>query len=314
MTISHVDHVLSTRVMHSAIFADLIGRAVSAAPSGRRVTCSVRPDPRADIHHYHRPNLERRLRARSVVTVHHDPRETEPWLALPTFLPRYREARLVHCLNSTQRAVLAEHGIAQVEVVPHGVDRSLFPIPAAPRRVPEGRLRLGIVSRRYARGVKGEALLAALLPHLDPARIEFVLAGRGRWQDSRLIRDAGFTVETFEQLPYRLLPAVYARIDALLILSRFEGGPASLPEALGSGIPVLSTRVGMCADLIRDGENGFLLEGRPQLDGERIASLAAGDRSGLAALARGAFAGAAAIPSWDHVLARLHGCYGRIDA
>ncbi len=307
----HLDHVLSTRLLQSAIFADLIARSAAAAPDGTRVTCSIRPAAGADAYHYHRPNLEFRLRPRSVATVHHDLSEAESWLALRRFLPRYREAAVVHCLNTTQKTILAGHGITHVEVVPHGVDRTVFPVPVAPRQPSPGRLRLGVFSRRYDRGVKGEGLLEALLDHLDPARVSFLLAGRDRWRDAAMLRSRGFVAEAVEQPPYRLLGRIYERVDVLLILSAFEGGPASLPEALGGGTPVACTPVGMCPDFVRDGVNGLVLTRNPAEDGARLMTLLDHDQQELRRLQVGAFAGAAQVPSWSDVMARWHGMYRR---
>ncbi len=73
----------------SAIFDDLFRRLVSAAPDDITLNQTVRPDRRADLHHYHRPHREIRLRARSVVTVHHDPRDRHPSLSFSKFLPRW---------------------------------------------------------------------------------------------------------------------------------------------------------------------------------------------------------------------------------
>ncbi|WP_395022683.1 glycosyltransferase family 4 protein [Dongia sp.] len=301
-----INQVLSTGLLRSAIFDDLIARLVAAAPPHAVVTKSIRPRRGADVFHYHRPNLERRLRADSVVTVHHDLREVEPWLDLRSFLPRYREAKVVHCLNTMQQAFLAEHGIQQVRVIPHGVDRRFLPLPDAPRRLAAGRLRLGLFSRRYARGVKGEALFEALLDHLDADRVSFLLVGEERWRDAELARAKGFAAECYERPPYRLIDALVGSIDALLILSRYEGGPASLPEALGSGVPVLATPVGMVPDFVQDGRNGLILTGDATLDGARIMALLdesdADSRYGR--LADGAFHAAPAIPGWDDVMRR----------
>lgn len=311
---SHINHVLSTGLLRSAIFDDLIRRSAAAAPAGARVTKSVRPDRAADVHHYHRPNLERRLRPNSVVTVHHDLADEEPWLKLSSFLPRYREARWVHCLNAAQAKLLSEHGINHTRIIPHGVDRSVFSLPTAPRQVRGDPLRLGLFSRRYARGVKGEDLFAALLGHLDPDRVTFTLVGEERWRDAELARSRGFTAESFERLPYRLMADVVAGVDALLILSRFEGGPASLPEALGAGVPVFCTAVGMCPDLVRDGDNGIVLTRHPADDGARIMALLDNDGAGLAALNEGAFRSAASIPDWENVIAGWFALYDAVAA
>src|ERR1051326_1429567 len=152
MTPLHVNHVLSTCLLTSRIFADLIDRAAAAAPDNARITRTDRPDRHADVWHYHRPNLEWRLRPRSVATVHHDLRDDRAWLGLRSFLARYREAFAIHCLNTTQAAILAEHGIARVHVIPHGVDRRVLPVPSEPRQAPSGRLRLGIDRKSVVQG------------------------------------------------------------------------------------------------------------------------------------------------------------------
>lgn len=298
MTIE-VNHVLSSASLRSTIFDHLIARIGTAAGDDLRISASVRPTTAA-VHHYHRPNLERRLLPRSVVTVHHDLRETLKWLRLARFLPRYREAARVVCLNRTQQAILAHNGIAHTTLVPHGVDRKVFPVPEAARRPRQGRMVLGLFSRRYERGVKGEDLLDGLFAGLDPARVEFLFVGEGRHADAHAARCRGFAATSYEAPPYRLFGALYASIDALLILSHSEGGPACLPEALGSGIPVFATPVGICPDWIRDGVNGLLLDRDARLAAARIMALCDGD--GLANLMTGAFASAAEVPSWDDVV------------
>lgn len=51
----------------------------------------------------------------------------------------------------------------------------------------------------------------------------------------------------------------YAAIDALLLPSVNEGTPVSAIEALASGRPVVATRVGGVPDVVRHGEDGFLV-------------------------------------------------------
>jgi glycosyltransferase involved in cell wall biosynthesis len=311
----HIDHVLSTRLLrNSSIFDDLIRRTAIAAPMGTRLTRSFRPSRAADVRHYHRATLERRLLPRSLLTVHHDPREPTPWLALDQVVARCREAPIVHCLNRAQAAILAGRGIRHVRVIPHGVDRDVFPLPERPRQWHGGPLRLGLFSRRHPDGVKGEAMFEVLLNHLDPERVSFVLVGEGRWREAALARQHGFAAEHWERIPYRLMAQIVAGIDALLIVSRLEGGPASLPEALGNGVPVLATPVGMCPDFIRDGDNGLLLEGDPGRDGARIMALLDEGGRGIAQLQHGAFAAIGEIPTWQDVIAGWHLLYVEIAA
>ncbi len=314
MRVFHINHVLSTGLLASTIFDHLIERAAAAAPGGTRVTRSERPDRHADVWHYHRPNLERRLKPRSIVTIHHDLHDDRGWLGLKYSLPRYREAQAIHCLNTSQQVVLTQHGLSHACVVPHGVDRRIFPLPEQPRRPTGDGLRLGFFSRRYNLGIKGEYLFQALLARLDPRRVSFVLVGEGRGHEAKFARARGFKADHWERLPYRLMAEIYARIDALLILSAFEGGPACLPEALGSGVPVICTPVGMCPDLVHDGANGLLLTGRSDLDGARIMALLDDNGSAIAELSRGAFASAAGIPPWEDVMSEWHRLYRRVSA
>ena len=52
----------------------------------------------------------------------------------------------------------------------------------------------------------------------------------------------------------------YQVLDLYVIASRCEGGPLALLESWGTGVPLVSTRVGMAADLVRHRENGMLAE------------------------------------------------------
>jgi glycosyltransferase involved in cell wall biosynthesis len=51
---------------------------------------------------------------------------------------------------------------------------------------------------------------------------------------------------------------VYARARMLVCASTAEGGPRVVVEAMACAVPVVSTPVGVVAELVRDGENGLL--------------------------------------------------------
>ena len=59
---------------------------------------------------------------------------------------------------------------------------------------------------------------------------------------------------------YHDIVSYYQALDLYIISSRSEGGPKALLESWATGVPVVSTRVGMAADLIKHGENGMLAD------------------------------------------------------
>jgi glycosyltransferase involved in cell wall biosynthesis len=56
------------------------------------------------------------------------------------------------------------------------------------------------------------------------------------------------------------MTAVYASAEILVLPSDWEGTPNVLLEAMATGMPVLATRVGGVPGLVRDGENGLLVD------------------------------------------------------
>jgi len=63
---------------------------------------------------------------------------------------------------------------------------------------------------------------------------------------------------------------LYSALDAYLVGSRLEGGPKAILESMASGVPIITTKVGQATDLIRHGENGWMV------DSEDVAGLADG--------------------------------------
>jgi SAM-dependent methyltransferase len=68
---------------------------------------------------------------------------------------------------------------------------------------------------------------------------------------------------------------LYARADVFLMLSRHEGLPLALLEAMASGLPVIATDTGGIGEVVRHGRDGLLLPATPTSDqlADRIANL-----------------------------------------
>jgi glycosyltransferase involved in cell wall biosynthesis len=90
-----------------------------------------------------------------------------------------------------------------------------------------------------------------------------------RAQELGVVRDTLFLGYQEDVAPF------YAAFDALVLPSGNEGTPVSAIEALAAGRPVVATRVGGVPDVVRDGEDGFLVEAGATDDlAERLAQLA----------------------------------------
>ncbi len=64
------------------------------------------------------------------------------------------------------------------------------------------------------------------------------------------------------------VPKVYATHDIFVLPTLFEGLPLVIPEAMGSGMPIVTTRACGMQDIIEDGVTGFLV---PPRDSETLA-------------------------------------------
>jgi glycosyltransferase involved in cell wall biosynthesis len=53
---------------------------------------------------------------------------------------------------------------------------------------------------------------------------------------------------------------LYHALDVYIVSSREEGGPKAVLESMASGVPLVTTRVGQAADLVRHGENAWMVE------------------------------------------------------
>ena len=54
------------------------------------------------------------------------------------------------------------------------------------------------------------------------------------------------------------ISSLYDALDLYLITSREEGGPKACLESMASGVPLVTTSVGQCKDLVVDGENAMM--------------------------------------------------------
>lgn len=158
-------------------------------------------------------------------------------------------------------------------VTPGGAEDA---VPYAQRRRPTSRIRLLMAGNAAARMAgadprKGTDLILPLAKRLDPQRYEWVLVGLHWEYHAAVLREHGFVVLQPGPLPEPQHLAWYGEGDILLMLSRIEGGPLPLHEAMGVGLWPISARTGFSPEVIEHGVNGHLL---PDRDADRIGEAA----------------------------------------
>ena len=264
-----INHVMSNSV-ESNIFNSILGYFKRYADSDIEIVKSVKPIEHADVYHYHRPNIESDIRHNSVMTVHHDLNEHDDWLKIDNYIFKYKKAKTIICLNSLQKSILQKMGITNTVVIPHGYNEDIFTGVNDRSKNFNGKHNLLVTSKRYPRRVKGEAYIYELLRYLDPTLIRFTLVGEGRSEDIEYFSKFGFEVNVHEYLPYRMYPKLYSQASFLFMASHFEGGPANIPEAIVSGVPIICNPIGMAKDCVTDRYNGIYLSMNPIQDADNI--------------------------------------------
>ncbi|MEF9701101.1 glycosyltransferase family 4 protein [Escherichia coli] len=293
-----VNHVMSSNIT-SGIFTDLLSYYKKYCDKEISIVESCRPIDNADLYHYHRPHLESELKANSVVTIHHDLNDTDPWLNYEKFHPRYMEAKKILCLNSMQQAFIHNKGLTNTEVIPHGYNSDVFCNTLMSKKKTD-KVNIGFISKRYGRKVKGEAYLYEIFKRLDSQKYKFIFVGVDRTITAYKAAQYGFEVKCYERLPYFCYGDLYKQLNFLLVTSLYEGGPANIPEAIASGTPIISTPVGMVNDYVKNGVNGVILTGDIEKDIDNINHFSQGIN--YKELEKNALASSKNIMTWQDVM------------
>ncbi len=154
----------------------------------------------------------------------------------------------------TKRTLL-ENGVAadQIEVLPYGVNLNVFRPPAKTLSGPFRVLFVGQMVQRKGLWYLLEAWRRLALPNA-----ELVLAGRGNFDQGMLEKFSGL-YQLRVAVNTRELVELYQASDLCCVPSLIEGFGFVFLESLACGTPVICTPHTGAADLIRNGEEGFIV-------------------------------------------------------
>jgi len=128
--------------------------------------------------------------------------------------------------------------VDNVHYTPNGVDENMF----SPAKEKPKDFYVGFSGTKKHDWRKG--ISEFIIPAAKKAGVEYKLA---------MLKDKS-------TVPLEEMPDFYKQLSCYICASSSEGFSLSVLEAASCGVPVISTRVGGCTELIDDLENGFLVD------------------------------------------------------
>jgi glycosyltransferase involved in cell wall biosynthesis len=151
-----------------------------------------------------------------------------------------------------EAGVPAEH----IKVIPYGIDVEKY-TPRTARPLRSGPLKLLFVGTICQR--KGIKYLIEAVDLLPAGSVELTVCGHSV-DDLKLLRNCKSLVSVRPFISPQELLDVYRSSDVFVFPSLAEGFGHVLLEAMASGLPIISTTRTAAPDLIREGEEGLIIE------------------------------------------------------
>ncbi len=182
--------------------------------------------------------------------------------------------------NSMMERVVLGSGIAPAKVfrIPIGIDTEKFsPATVSEKRdlrrslgLPEHALLIGSFQKDgngWGEGfepklIKGPDIFLNALKILKTTQphLHVLLTGPARGYVMKGLHEMDIPYSHVMLEHYEQIPVYFKMLDLYLVSSREEGGPKAVLEAMASGIPLVTTNVGQAADLVKHGENAWMVE------------------------------------------------------
>lgn len=288
--LARVESTIELRLLESGISVYHIDKRAGFDPRViPRLRCAIQ-DFQPTVVHTHLPVLPyvfpaARWRSRSIRIVHtfHSTAMMEtrrPTTRIVNWVAIRSGVVAVAPSDEVRDSVLALYGVKSesVRTVLNGVELSRFQFD---KEIPrDNTMRLLCVARLEP--VKNHRLLLDVVATLQGAHtgqlFKLVLVGEGsmRMDLERYAAELGVeSLVSFAGLQSQT-ESFYRDADVFVLLSRYEGLPMSVLEAMAAGVPVVATNVGGMSEVVQNGENGYLV-GFDHVEIARLLSDLAGD-------------------------------------
>ncbi len=209
-----------------------------------------------------------------------DPHDPQSWAVYQGLRRHHAVLHRVQVSHAAMREVVLESGVRpdRVFLIPIGINLDYFPPVTAERRR-RAREQLGIPASALVIGsfqkdgvgwgdgaepklVKGPDVFLRTLEYLKPhcPNLFVLLSGPARGYVKAGLHRLGLPYVHRYVQHYPEIATLYHALDLYLVTSRDEGGPKAVLESMATGIPLVSTRVGQAADIVRTGWNGWLVD------------------------------------------------------
>ena len=193
---------------------------------------------------------------------------------------RHGEIDRVQVTNREMEELVVETGVTSEKVhrIPIGIDLEAFPVRDAATRA-AARLSLDLPEWAFVAGsfqkdgvgwgeglepklIKGPDVLLAAAERLQGVvpELVFLITGPARGYVKGGLERFGIPYRHVSFADVDAVAQAYQAIDVCLVTSRDEGGPRAVLESMATGVPLVTTRVGQAADLVRHGENGWMVD------------------------------------------------------
>lgn len=167
---------------------------------------------------------------------------------------------------------------SKVFVIPIGINTDFFPFRTMEQKK-TARNKLGIPQSAFVVGsfqkdgvgwgdgmepklIKGPDVFVDTLRLLkkDVPELHVLLSGPARGYVKKGLDDANIPCTHVYFNSYPDVAKLFQALDLYIVASRQEGGPKAILESMASGVPLVTTRVGQAMDLVKHGENAFMVD------------------------------------------------------